>query len=79
MEIRHNPLQENSFERAGGPQGFQDGGSGFQVEGEEPEFNLDGDNNGAPIPNDGFGFNTNRYQRGTIEEERSSLVNNPPV
>ena len=59
--------------------GFQEGGSGFQAEGEEPEFNLDADNHGAQFPNEGLGFNSNRYQRGNFEEERNSLVNNPPL
>ena len=59
----------------GGPSGFADG--------EEAGFNFGGDNNGfdnnLPMRNDGFDFNTNRYQRGVgfVEDERLSLVNNP--
>ena len=67
MENKHNPLQDNSFDRAGG--GFGGGESGFAPDGDEADFNFDADNNGfnsnnAPPMNEGFDFNTNRYQRG---------------
>jgi len=84
MDNKHNPLQENSYDRGGvGFDGAAGRGSGF-ADGDEAGFNFDGagneglgDNMGTR--NDGLDFNTNRFQRPNTEEERRSLVNNPPV
>lgn len=86
MDNKHNPLQDNnSFDRGGGV-GFDGAGgvgSGF-ADGDEAGFNFGGNGNeglenNMGTRNDGFDFNTNRFQRPNVEEERRSLVNNPAV
>lgn len=77
-------MQDNSFDRGGaGFDGAPGVGSGF-ADGDEPGFNFggignEGVENNMATRNDGYEFNTNRFQRPNAEEERRSLVNNPAV
>ena len=82
MDNKHNPLQDNSFDRGGvGFDGAAGVGSGF-ADGDEAGFNFGGPGNEGLENNMGArndDFNTNRFQRPNAEEERRSLVNNPAV